>query len=629
LNHENIRGIYSATGNGTEGTRYLYAIEGLRQDQDKTIGKPCDRTTSRWLRINCTGAELQIDATVQKIFSELLYYNGDTGNPYLRDTWNWHSLLCPATYSNRTGFEILDRDGKSCWKNVHPDHLSVYDVTYWTQVGAHPGNSLIRNPIMEFARAGKSALQFPSWHTMNYWSDNKGVMGAYLGRYGDVVHYYNLPNSLRSQKLNDFFKFSPDLINYTDSKGVLVCGSPNEVSNDLTLGGSQARGAFDIFNRDYFTTESVDFMKQKRIVWTEVVRLAKDQLRQRVAWALSQLLVVSPGSFVEGEHNTEGLINYYDIFVRHAFGSYRDILKEVSYNGYMGRMLTYYGSRSTAYTWRVSGTLQYADENFAREIMQLFTIGMYKLRQDGSHVLDSNGAPIRAYTNDEIVEYARAWTGFEARLYRGNIEIPLWNHVDPMKINIDIRDVFPKMGLDRKYIGDGYPLCSDLPQKAFLKAGATYRLLGSTSHPELVRIPKKWATDPKAKRVKLQPNGVNSLFGKLCGSLEPTSCNFKAKVVLESDVVCSDTIECSVDTLQVVEIIPGIFYEYVNTPCVYQAFYGDSKAILRRNSWTEIVCADPRTIQGYVACCGANGNIWREIVSLNVVIVCLCDIISS
>ena len=170
-------------------------------------------------------------------------------------------------------------------------------------------------------------------------------MGAYLGRYGDVVHYYNLPNSLRSQKLNDFFKFSPDLINYTDSKGVLVCGSPNEVSNDLTLGGSQARGAFDIFNRDYFTTESVDFMKQKRIVWTEVVRLAKDQLRQRVAWALSQLLVVSPGAFVEGEHNTEGLINYYDIFVRHAFGSYRDILKEVSYNGYMGRMLTYYGSR--------------------------------------------------------------------------------------------------------------------------------------------------------------------------------------------------------------------------------------------------------------------------------------------
>jgi Protein of unknown function (DUF1800) len=408
-----------------------------------------------------------------------------------------------------------------------------------------------------------------------------------------------------------------------------VCGSPNEVSNDLTLGGSQARGAFDIFNRDYFTTESVDFMKQKRIVWTEVVSLAKDQLRQRVAWALSQLLVVSPGAFVEGEHNTEGLINYYDIFVCHAFGSYRDILKEVSYNGYMGRMLTYYGSRSTAYTWRVSGTLQYADENFAREIMQLFTIGMYKLRQDGSHILDGNGAPIRAYTNDEIVEYARAWTGFEARLYRGNIEIPLWNHVDPMKINIDIRDVFPKMGLDRKYIGDGYPLCSDLPQKAFLKAGATYHLLGSTSHPELVRIPKKWATDPKAKRVKLQPNGVNSLFGILCGSLEPTSCNFKAKVVLESDIICSDNIECSVDTLQVVEIIPGIFYEYVNTPCVYQAFYGDSKAILRRNSWTEIVCADPRTIQGYVACCGANGNIWREIVSLNVVIVCICDIIST
>jgi hypothetical protein len=296
LNHENIRGIYSATGNGSEGTRYVYAIDGLRQDQDKTIGKPCSRTGSRWLRIACTGAESKVDPIVQKIFSELLYYNSDAGNPYLRDTWNWHSLLCPDAYSNQTGFEIMDKDGKSCWKNVHPDHLAVYDMTYWAQVGSHPGNSLQRNPIKEFAMAGKSTLQFPSFHSMNYWSDNKGVMGSYIGRLGDVVHYYNFPSSLRSQKLNDFFKFSPDSINYTDSKGILVCGSPNEVSNDLTLGGSQSRGAFDIFNRDYFTTESIDFVKQKRIVWTQVVLSAKDQLRQRVAWALSQILVVSPGA---------------------------------------------------------------------------------------------------------------------------------------------------------------------------------------------------------------------------------------------------------------------------------------------------------------------------------------------
>jgi uncharacterized protein (DUF1501 family) len=289
-------------------------------------------------------------------------------------------------------------------------------------------------------------------------------------------------------------------------------------------------------------------------------------------------------------------------------------------------MLTYYGSRSTAYTWKLSNTVQYADENFAREIMQLFSIGMYKLRQDGSQILDSNGAPIRAYTNDEIVEYARAWTGFEARIYRGNIEIPLWNHVDPMKINIDIRDVFPKMGLDRKYIGEGYPLCSDLPEKAFLKAGATYRLLGSTSHPELVTIPKKWATDPKAKRVQLQPNVLSSLFGKLCGSSDPKSCNFRSKVVLDSDIVCSDNIECSVETLQVVEVIPGIFYEYTRSPCVYQAFYKDPRAIFRRKHTSEIMCADPRTIEAYVACCGANGNYWDEFVSLDLDIVFMCVI---
>jgi hypothetical protein len=626
LNHETIHGIYKATGNGAEGTRYLYAVEGLRISDDKTIGKPCERTSSRWMSINCTVAASQVDATVQKIFSELLYYNSDNANSFLRDTWNWHSLSCPPEYMNRTGFEIMDIKGAKCWKNVHPDHLSVYDMTYWTQLDTHPGNFPTRNPIKEFALSGKSRLTFPTWHSMNFWSDNKGVMGVYVGRLGDTVHYYNFPSSFRSQKLNDFFGFSPDAINYTDSKGVVVCGSPNEVRNEKTLGGSQGRGAFDIYSTGFVTTEAVDFLKQKRIIWSHVALKARDQLRQRVAWALSQILVMNPGNIVDGEFYTEGAITFYDIFVRNAFGSYRDILKEVSYNVFMGGMLSYYGSKSTAYTWAVTGSVQYADENYAREIMQLFTIGMYKLKQDGNKILDINGVPIRTYTNEDIVEYARVWTGFDARVHRGNIENYYWNHVDPMKINIAFRDIFPKMGLDRKYIGDGYPLCSDLPEKHFLKAGAKYMLLGGSSLPELMTDPKKWASDPLTKRLKLQANGLESLFTKLCGSMYASSCDFKSIVVLDRNLNCSGS-ECLVETLRVVEVIPGIFYEYISPPCVYQAFFSNPKVILKRTKSGEVVCSDPRTVQASIACCNATTRIWNEMVSLRFIteISCVCS----
>ena len=93
-------------------------------------------------------------------------------------------------------------------------------------------------------------------------------------------------------------------------------------------------------------------MQQRQTVWTEVALNAPDQLRQRVAWALSQILAISPGSIDTG-FSTEVFMNYYDIFVRHAFGNYRDILKEVAYSPMMAEMLSYVKSQSTSYIWYV------------------------------------------------------------------------------------------------------------------------------------------------------------------------------------------------------------------------------------------------------------------------------------
>lgn len=111
-------------------------------------------------------------------------------------------------------------------------------------------------------------------------------------------------------------------------------------------------------------------------------------------------------------HNTETFVNFYDIFVRNAFGNYKDILREVSYSPLMADMLTYYESKSTECIYNKYGRIQFADENFAREIMQLFSIGLVELNSDGTMKLDENDIPIPTYSNDDITEYARVWTGF-------------------------------------------------------------------------------------------------------------------------------------------------------------------------------------------------------------------------
>jgi uncharacterized protein (DUF1800 family) len=78
----------------------------------------------------------------------------------------------------------------------------------------------------------------------------------------------------------------------------------------------------------------------------------------------------------------------------------------------MAEALSFYQSKSTEYIWNNEFELKFADENFAREIMQLFTVGMDKLNIDGTIMLDSSRKRIPVYSNEDIVEYSRAWTGF-------------------------------------------------------------------------------------------------------------------------------------------------------------------------------------------------------------------------
>ncbi len=143
----------------------------------------------------------------------------------------------------------------------------------------------------------------------------------------------------------------------------------------------------------------------RRRVWYQVVIPARDQLRQRVAFALSQILVVGDDPF--GTSQTEGLAGYYDLLVNGAFGNFRTLLEQVTLNPIMG---TYLSSLRNAKADPAKGT--FPDENYAREVMQLFSIGLVMLQPDGTLKLDTDGLPLPTYSITTITEMAKVFTGW-------------------------------------------------------------------------------------------------------------------------------------------------------------------------------------------------------------------------
>lgn len=143
----------------------------------------------------------------------------------------------------------------------------------------------------------------------------------------------------------------------------------------------------------------------RRLAWWHRTVTASDVVRQRVAFALSEIFVVSD--------NVDDLIvypfalsGYYDTLLTHAFGNYRDLLRDVTLHPAMGIYLSHVNNRRSD---PVNNT--FPDENYAREVMQLFSIGLFELNIDGSLRLDGVGEPIPTYSNVEIREFAKIFTG--------------------------------------------------------------------------------------------------------------------------------------------------------------------------------------------------------------------------
>ncbi|MEO5906545.1 MAG: DUF1800 family protein [Saprospiraceae bacterium] len=138
--------------------------------------------------------------------------------------------------------------------------------------------------------------------------------------------------------------------------------------------------------------------------WWENHMDAKDVLRQRVALALSELFVISIESNLSDAGY--GLADYYDLLLRNSFGNFEEILFDVTMHPCMGYYLSHLNNPR-----EITEENIHPDENYAREIMQLFTIGLYELNQDGSRKTDSLGNWIPTYGQDDIKELAKVFTG--------------------------------------------------------------------------------------------------------------------------------------------------------------------------------------------------------------------------
>jgi uncharacterized protein (DUF1800 family) len=144
-----------------------------------------------------------------------------------------------------------------------------------------------------------------------------------------------------------------------------------------------------------------DFM-----MWQQTIT-APDPVRKRVALALSEIFVVSSNSMAITSRSF-AMAQYWDVLVAGAFGNYRALLEEITLNPAMGVYLNTRGNQKAD-----PATGRAPDENYAREVLQLFAIGLYELNLDGTNKLDAGGKPIETYDQAAISSLAQMFTGYD------------------------------------------------------------------------------------------------------------------------------------------------------------------------------------------------------------------------
>jgi uncharacterized protein (DUF1800 family) len=161
--------------------------------------------------------------------------------------------------------------------------------------------------------------------------------------------------------------------------------------------------------------------------WWRIALTGNDQLRQRVAMAYSEIFVVSKvEESIDGQ--PAGLCSYHDMLANRAFDNFRDLLRDVTLHPVMGQYLNMRGNRKP-----VSPNFTPPNENYAREVQQLFSVGLNLLHPDGTLKLGADGLPIPTYSQDTIESFAHVFTGWD--LNQTAVVIPYWDGTQMLNNN--------------------------------------------------------------------------------------------------------------------------------------------------------------------------------------------------
>ncbi|MEM9778154.1 MAG: DUF1800 family protein, partial [Chloroflexota bacterium] len=188
---------------------------------------------------------------------------------------------------------------------------------------------------------------------------------------------------------------------------VTARGFENWIDDQIALPATETLTyMWDVVDKVYYVeNQPLLHVHPFRWAWWQAIMRNPDVLRQRVGMALSEIMVISTRTDLLVDTSI-AVASFYDMLLKHAFGNFRDLLMDVALHPAMGYYLSHAGNRKADPVAN-----RFPDENFAREIMQLFSIGLFELNQDGSRKKDSQGNDIPTYDNKDIAEFAKIFTG--------------------------------------------------------------------------------------------------------------------------------------------------------------------------------------------------------------------------
>ena len=295
----------------------------------------------------------------------------------------------------------------------------------------------------------------------------------------------------------------------SDITSLQSLGYSGWIAAQMALPETSHRAATDADAAAFPNTGQYPVIQNNRqAAWWKVSVTAPDQLRQRVAFALSEIFVTSDVAS-QLANEPDGLADYYDMLANDAFGNFRTMLNDVTLSPAMGN---YLNMLRNAKANPSKGTS--ADENYAREVQQLFTIGLNELQPDGTLVLNSSGLPVPTYNQNEIVQTANVFTGWG---YHSTAASPSFygaaeDFDDPMMPYASYHDVTQKTVINNLVLPAGQDAATDLKMELdalfnhpntgpFICSQLIQRLVTSNPSPGYVyRVAQVFANDGTGTR---------------------------------------------------------------------------------------------------------------------------------